>query len=231
MEGFRRHKTVFVSDLLRRNFARTAGPGRWGITVHNFVDLAALQHARGTVAGMHMAEEEQEQRVFIAGKLTPSKGIEPFLRELKPHLPPGMRLAIAGDGHDEARLRREFESDRIRFLGWCTPEVTLRMAAAANAIVVPSVWEDPCPTTVLEGLLLGKPTFALARGGTPELAMYASAPTQLRLHADMRALVQDLVSFGQYPRFQAAAEGLGGADRAVEQLLQLYRLPPGRLFD
>ena len=37
-QAFQRHKTIFVSDMLRRNFARVAGPGKWGIVVHNFVD-------------------------------------------------------------------------------------------------------------------------------------------------------------------------------------------------
>jgi glycosyltransferase involved in cell wall biosynthesis len=124
-------------------------------------------------------------------------------------------------------LHAEFESNQIQFLGWCTPEKTLKLAAAANAVVVPSILEESCPTTVLEGLLLGKPTFALALGGTPELDMYAAAPDQLRLHPDMRSLVQDLVSFEPRANYGVVPDGLGGADNAVRQLLDIYRLPPG----
>ena len=39
VEAYRRHKTIFVSDMLRRNFVRVAGPGEWGKVLHNFVDI------------------------------------------------------------------------------------------------------------------------------------------------------------------------------------------------
>jgi glycogen synthase len=226
-EGFRRHKTVFVSDMLQRNFARTLGPGSWGTTVHHFVDTANVKEAREHPESQPVAGEFH---VFAAAKLYPAKGVEPFLRELAPLLLPHMRVTIAGDGPDEARLRAEFGSDQIRFRGWCSAQTTLRIAASANAIVVPSVWEEPFGSTTLEGLLLGKPTFALARGATPELAVYAAAPEQLRLHADMRALVRDLLTFKPRTAFATPPQTLGSVDQAVKKLLRIYRAPPGQLL-
>jgi glycosyltransferase involved in cell wall biosynthesis len=224
-EGYRRHKTVFVSDLLHRNFARAVGPGTWGKVIHNFIDSQAVERARQAAS---LRQRSPHLNVFIAGKLTASKGIEPFLRELAPRIPANMRVAIAGDGDSAARLKKEFEGEQIRFLGWCSPEATMENAASADAIVVPSVWEDPCPSTIFEGLLLGKPTFALARGGAPELSMYA-APGQLHLHADMKSLVNDLVSESEYHSYPQPEPGLGGVDRAVDELMQVYKLPPGSL--
>lgn len=223
-ESFRLHKTVFVSDLLARNFARCAGPGPWGTTVHNFVDRTALEKIRHAAS---LLPPRKGFHVFIAAKLYPAKGVEQFLHALAPRLPEGMHVTIAGDGPDEKRMREQFAGDRIEFLGWCDPDKTLKLASVANAIVVPSVWEEPCATTVLEGLFLGKPTFALRRGGTPELSVYASEPGQLRLHDDMPSLVSDLVAFDPETRFGFAAEGLGCADTAARQLLDIYRSPPG----
>jgi glycogen(starch) synthase len=223
-DSFRCHKTVFVSDLLRRNFARAAGPGNWGAVVHNFVDTAALHKAHDAAASLVSPDEFH---VFIAAKLYAAKGIGLFLRELAPLMRTDMRISIAGDGIDEMRLRAEFESDRIRFLGWCTPGTTLKMAASANAIVVPSVLEESFGATTLEGLMLGKPTFALARGGTPELAIYAASPDQLRLHPDMSSLVRDLVSYSGPSDFGLAREEMASADRAVRELVRIYRLPAG----
>lgn len=227
-EGFRRHKTIFVSNMLRQNYSRTMGPGPWGAVVHNFVDVAKLQEARNLT---EPALPGNEVRVFIAGKFYSAKGIEPFLRELVPRLPENMRVTLAGDGIDEERLRAEFEGPQIRFLGWCSSEETLKMAARAHAIVVPSVWEDPCPTTIFEGLLLGKMTFALERGGTPELAIYAAAPSQLRLHSDMQSLVTDLVSLNADTSFSPPSQIAGSSDFAAEKLVRIYRQPPGRLTD
>jgi glycogen synthase len=220
-EGFRRHKTVFVSDMLARNFARSMGEEPWGATVHNFADRAQLESARAAAAALPRSSMFQ---VFIAAKLYPAKGVEQFLRAFAPLLRPDIQLTIAGDGPDEARLRAEFESAQIRFLGWCAPARTIELAAASDAVVVPSVWEEPCATTVLEGLFLGKPTFALARGGTPELAIYAS-PHQLRLYADMEALARDLAVQEAGIRFEPAPDGAGGAEQAVRKLLHIYQSP------
>jgi len=223
-ESFRAHKTVFVSDLLSRNFARTAGPGPWGKTVHNFVDRSALEKVRRAAA---LLPVRKGFHVFIAAKLYPAKGVAQFLKALAPRLPPDMHVTIAGDGPDEKAMREQFACDQIEFLGWCDPDKTLKLASVASAIVVPSVWEEPCATTVLEGLFLGKPTFALKRGGTPELDVYAAAPGQLRLHDDMDSLVADLIGFDPQTRFGFASEGLGCASRAAQQLLEIYRSPPG----
>lgn len=222
-ESFSKHKTIFVSDMLHRNLQRTLGPGPWGTTVHNFADRAELEKMRKAAALMPRPEGFQ---VFIAAKLNPTKGVEPFLRALAPRIPPHMKLSIAGDGPDELRLRKEFESDQIRFLGWCSPEKTLSLAASSHAVIVPSVWEEPCATTVLEGLFLGKATFALRLGGTPELVAYAASPEQLRLHGDIDSLVTDLISFDPGITFGFAPEGLGSADLAAQELLKIYRLPP-----
>lgn len=139
-----------------------------------------------------------------------------------------MHITIAGDGPDAERFKAEFRSEQITFLGWCTPETTLRMTATADIIVVPSVWEEPCATTVLEGLLFGKPTFALELGGTPELAVYSSYPDQLRLHPDMSSLVRDLVSFR--PHSVLPVDHINNAacvDHALSKVVNIYSTPPG----
>jgi glycosyltransferase involved in cell wall biosynthesis len=217
--GFQRHKTVFVSDMLHRNLQRTLGPAKWGVVVHNFTDLRAIEKARTNA----IAPPASEYHIFVAAKLYPAKGVELFLKHVASRLQPGMVLTIAGDGGDEARLRAEFESAQIRFLGWRTPEQTLAGAAAAHAVVVPSVWEEPCASTILEGLSLGKPVFALALGGTPELSMYGATDDQLRLHGSMAALVEDLVTNMPRPHARAARPPRTGAEHVVRQLLDIYR--------
>lgn len=224
--GFGRHKTVFVSDMLLNNLKRTLGKGDWGTTVHNFTDRSALERIRDAAA---LLPPPNGLHVFIAAKLYPAKGVEPFLRALAPRMPAHIQVTIAGDGPDEPRLREAFEGNQIQFLGWCSPDRTLQLASAASVIVVPSVWEEPCATTVLEGLFLGKATFALHRGGTPELSVYAASPDQLRLHASMESLVDDLVAFDPRTRFGFAEDGMGSADRAAVKLLEIYQSPPGRL--
>lgn len=225
-ESFRRHKTVFVSDMLQRNICRTLGPGPWGTTVHHFIDAQMLRDARRLAAEKNRGGARAPVQVFIAAKLYAAKGVAAFLHEFS-RFETDIRITIAGEGPDEARLRSEFANSRIRFLGWCTPEQTLQHMAMADAVVMPSLWEEPFGSTTLEGLLLGKPIFALERGGTPELAAYACSQDQLRLYPDMRSLVNALASFAPDTAYDLAPEGLGSADWAVPRILALYRLPPG----
>ncbi len=224
-EGFIRHKTVFVSDMLHRNLQRTLGARQWGTVIHHFVDTEAIRYARETAA--QTPRTDARFHIVVAGKLYKVKGIEAFLRDAVPLLRPDMRITVVGDGNDGPQLRKEFESKQVHFTGWCTVEKTLELVASADAVIVPSLWEEPFGATTLEGLLLGKPVFALAHGATPEQAAYASAADQLRLHPDMPSLVQDLLKYETRPPYPAQPHGTGGPDRAVQQLLALYSMPPG----
>lgn len=226
--AFRTHKTVFVSDMLKRNFTRTMGNEPWGVTIHNFIDRGKIEHARRTA---RKSENTGEIRLFFSGKIARAKGIEALLNELTPRMPANMSVTIAGDGADEARLRKQYANDsRIRFAGWCTPEQTLEMAASAHAILVPSIWEEPSGTTILEGIMLGKPVFALARGGTPELAAYAGDPKQLKLFPDMRSLAESLTSFRPDEAYPLPPIEPASSDRAAQKLIEIYRLPSGPVF-
>ncbi len=224
-QGFLRHKTVFVSDFLQRNLQRSFGPGTWGVTVHNFIDVVALQSAQSSVAPPAASGPLQ---VFVAAKLYPAKGVGSLLTALdRLQAQHTLQLDIAGDGSEEAMLREQYSW--AHFHGWQSGEQTLRLAARAHAIVVPSVCEEACASTVLEALMLGKTVFALRLGGTPELARYASAPDQLRLFDDMESLASALQSFVPRADLQLAPGRHADARTAARQLLGLYQLPAGPL--
>ncbi|MGZ4959250.1 MAG: glycosyltransferase family 4 protein [Methylomonas sp.] len=225
-EAFKRHKTIFVSEMLKRHFARMSGEYEWGAVVNHFVDLEKLRQALKIKASPINADN-QNLKVFVAGKLYPPKGIEVLLQTLVPLLPEHMQLTIAGDGPDEARLRQQFESDRITFLGWCDSSAVLNHAAASDVILVPSVCEEAFGATILEGLLLGKPTFALARSVTPEMQGYQQYQGQLHLHPEMDSLVREVVSFQPQPHNNQISDGRGGVENIVQRLLEIYCAPAG----
>ncbi len=228
-QGFLKHKTVFVSDFLRTNLRRSFGPGDWGVTVHNFIDANAIRAAREAVEPPEPAGPLQ---VFIAAKLYPAKGVGALLEAidaLGPRVRKSIQLRIAGDGSDEASLRTRFPW--AEFLGWQSGDAVLRHAARAHAVVVPSVCEEACASTVLEALMLGKTVFALRQGGTPELAIYAATPTQLRLFDDMLSLAAALLMSRPSDEAVPKREPAFSADaaQAASRLLDLYRRPPGPL--
>ncbi len=220
--GFSRHKTVFVSDMLRRNLSRSFGEYRWGTTVHNFIDTAQVHSARNSV---RTSLPDPRLQVFIAAKLYPAKGISALLAHLGPHLGSRIAMDIAGDGEQEARLRQRYP--QVNFHGWQSIESTLQLAARSQVIVVPSLCEEACSSTVLEGLLLGKTVFALHCGGTPELSIYASRPDQLRLHHNLETLAEALLNYTPGKEISVSPHAPADALHAAGRLLALYSLPPG----
>ncbi len=222
--GYTRHKTVFVSDFLQQNLTRCFGRTHWGVTVHNFIDTDALRWLEPA-----RLDASLPLRIVITAKLYPPKGVERFIEVLHARAPsaPGrdLQLEVAGDGSDEARLRSRFP--QVYFHGWQDAQQTLRLAAHAHALVVPSVCEEACASTVLEGLALGKTVFALRLGGTPELARYALGPDQLRLHDTMEALVDALLAFRARPDYQGKPAHRSDPAQAAGRLLALYQLPAG----
>lgn len=164
-------------------------------------------------------------RVFIAAKLYPAKGVSALLALLEPQLGHRIIMDIAGDGEEEAMLRQRYR--QVSFHGWQSMEETLKLAMRAQVIVVPSVCEEACSTTVLEGLLLGKTVFALRRGGTPELEIYASRPDQLRLYEHLEDLASALLDFTPRADCVVSPQAPADASHAAGRLLALYSLPPG----
>jgi glycogen(starch) synthase len=112
----------------------------------------------------------------------------------------------------------------VRFLGWQDYGAAIALSARAHLCVVPSVCEEACSTTVLEALALGRPCVALARGGTPELAVYQSWEGQLQLAPTMPDLAARVLALLAHPARGAASAPAFGADAALAlpRLLDFY---------
>lgn len=187
--AFRRHKVIFVSQCLRTNAERTLGalPVATASISHNFVDAQNLQQ----VVGASKTHGEHPD-LFIATRIDAAKGVDAFINAFAASQAHRRRVTIAGDGPLLDKLRVSKPTPSIHFLGWQPYHATVSMAAEAATIIVPSVCEESCATTVLEGLALGRPVLALKRGGTPELKTYERYPDQLRLFDSMAELVAAL---------------------------------------
>ena len=183
--NFESRKVIFVSDFLRRQFVR-AVPGvdlRNTRVIHNFVSLHRLREAS------HHVDSVRPGQVLLAARLDESKGVGAFLEAFVALLRPGQQVLVVGDGPQGPALRQRYSDVAdLRFLGWLSNAEVLALTRMSHVCVVPSVWQEPCATTILEPLVLGRPTFALHRGGSPELHRYQRYSGQLRLEPDIAAL-------------------------------------------
>lgn len=213
--AFARHKTIFVSDFLRAAFQRhvpQADPRKFHV-IHNFIDARMLPPP----------QPGDPRHILFVGRIDAAKGVKALLDELARLDTREIRFDLIGDGPGRAACETRHAAPNVRFHGWKLQAEALAATARAGRIVVPSICEESCGTTVLEGLALGKPVYALARGGTPELKRYEHWRGQLHLFADMaalaRALLDDAPTGGRVPD-----PGCFGADveSIVPQILKVY---------
>ena len=128
--------------------------------------------------------ERDEIVLLYVGRITPEKGLH-HLAEVcklirKNLCDRRVILLIAGPigqfdsskASDAAYFRyvqklfHKYELD-VKYVGYTTH--IARIYAMADLVVVPSLWQDPCPSTVLEALASCKPVVAYSVGGIPEI--------------------------------------------------------------
>ena len=220
-KNFSARKTIFVSDFLRRQFLRAVPDADLRLTrvVHNFVDLARLRR-------VVEAAPIQSGTLLLVGRMDEAKGFGAFLEAFVPLLTADQQVLIIGDGPERAALERRHACPAVRFLGWRSYDEVLASTRCAHVCVVPSVWEEAFGTTTLEAMLLGRPTLALARGGTPELVVYERYAGQLQLAADVAGLARLAALALAVPAMEMPLPqgSLSDVTRALPAVLDCYRV-------
>ena len=133
-------------------------------------------------------------RFGFIGRLDPLKGVA-LLLQAAANLPRDrISVFIAGRGTVayEAHLRETYAAANVRFLGFVEsrtffPEI--------DVLVVPSLWEDPCPLVVIEAMSHGVPVIGARGGGISEIVDHGRtgflfpAGDAMALRAIMRRLL------------------------------------------
>ena len=108
---------------------------------------------------------------FYFGRLSKEKGILNLVEAIKDI--PDSKLLIAGDGPEreniEAYIEKHNLGDRITLLGYQNQDNIREYIRNSRFIVVPSIWYENCPYSILETLEIGKPVIGSRIGGIPEL--------------------------------------------------------------
>ena len=100
------------------------------------------------------------------GRLTTEKGIDTLLRAAA-SLP--FRLKIIGGGPLTDVCRQQYPQDHIEFLGRMSPAELYPVVRKARFVVLPSIWYENNPFSLIEALCMGTPVLGARIGGIPEL--------------------------------------------------------------
>ncbi len=105
------------------------------------------------------------------GRLSKEKGILNLINAFK-DCNKGL-LYIAGEGPEketiEDIIKKNKLEDRVKLLGFLNKEQMTEVTRKCKFVVVPSIWYENCPYSVLETLAIGKPVIGANIGGIPEL--------------------------------------------------------------
>lgn len=174
-----------VSEYIRnqaiRNFPEHASRIH---TILNATDPAVFKpygdDARRQLADL-LAFDPGRQYMLYVGRLTPVKGVHVLIEafRLVHQKMPETTLIIAGSAFFGGAARTAYErklaelaaeaSQAIVFTGFIAHEKLKYLYSAADLLIVPSIWQDPCPLVVLEGMASGTCVIASSVGGVPEI--------------------------------------------------------------
>lgn len=129
--------------------------------LHNFILLEDYQ-----------VETQDEGYLLYIGRLSKEKGIFDLVKAMKDNKE---KLLIAGSGPEKEKIdkliKEEKLTKRVKLLGQLKPTEVKEYVRKAHVVVVPSVWYENCPYSVLETIAIGKPIIGADIGGIPELVI------------------------------------------------------------
>lgn len=149
-----------------------------------------------------ITENGKSLAIGYFGRLVSDKGVH-FLVDAAKGLPEDIVTHIYGEGPMRDELEGRAAESQIRFHGF-VPEIADAMSAV-DVVVVPSVWAEAFPFSVLEAMSLGKPVIATRRGGLPEMVRHGA--TGLLVEPEDALALRGAIEHLSVNRLEAAAFG------------------------
>lgn len=209
---------IALTEFARQTFIRGGLPAEKIVVKPNFV---SPDPGMGSGTGVY---------ALFVGRLSPEKGLNVLLDAWEKH---GLKvpLKIIGDGPDAARTEMVSQHNpHIEWLGRRDNSEVLEWAKQARVLVMPSIWYEGFPMTLVESYACGTPVIASDIGSLHELV--DPGRTGLRFRpgdsADLAAQVERI--FRDDAEWQTMRQGAREeylskytAERNYTQLMDIYQ--------
>jgi glycosyltransferase involved in cell wall biosynthesis len=191
---------------------------------------------------MPEAEPEPSGRLRAAylGTWIPSKGVDVLLEAFRGLDPERAVLDVHGyalpfdgvEGYEESLRALAEGAPHIRLHERYEPEDTPRLLAAADVLVVPSIWYENSPLTVHEAFLAGVPAIVSGHGGMAELVRGGGGLTfrpgdAASLRRVLQRVIDDRGLLARLRRELPAVKSLEADDAGIEALYAEIGAPAG----
>lgn len=215
-------KILTVSDYIKKK-ASALFPIDKIQTVHNGIDLNRFSPKKSsTVCRKEIGFSDDDFIMIYSGRINKEKGVSELIDAillLKDF--PKIKLMVIGgtffgNTYNEDEFIRSLKNrankikEKIVFTGFIPYEKIPDYLQLADIAVIPSIWNDPFPTTELEAQAMGLPIITTVRGGIPE---EVSEDNAILLETDehfVNNLAETILDLYQHPqkRKQMAASSL-----------------------
>lgn len=153
---------ITPSEFYRTKFLEDGTNPKHVEAIHNFI-----------IASDYDVKTEVGDYALYFGRLSKEKGINNLI-EAFAKCDEG-KLYIAGEGPEKENIEQFIKDNkltkRVKLLGFLNKEQMTEQVRKARFIVVPSIWYENCPYSVMETLATGKPVIGANIAGIPELVI------------------------------------------------------------
>ena len=227
---------TFPRRWLCRRAARNVGPSRHIARRGALPNTEVISHGVPPPAVLPVYVRNHGEPVCFAyvGRLVIEKGVPVLLQAACQLAQKGLdfRVRILGDGPERHNLENASHQlglgNRVEFLGSVPMERVPEALGRADAIVMPSVWEDVAPLVAIEQMMRGKLVIASDIGGLGEEIADAGltfpAGDVTALANCLKRVVErpeTVAEFGKAARTRALE--LFNSDRMVQGHVSIYR--------
>ncbi len=141
--------------------------------LYNFLSDEWLNKFVETHRGASVHDRGDDKYILYFGRLSKEKGIDTVLEALQNIKSKNIKFLIAGSGPAEKEIRNKISElnlfDQVSLLGFKSDQELSELITNAKAIMMPSLWSENMPYSLLETLVMGKIVIASQVGGMPEL--------------------------------------------------------------
>ncbi|SPY20277.1 putative glycosyltransferase protein [Paenibacillus polymyxa] len=173
--------------------------------------------------------DPNDRYLLFVGRISAEKGVRNLLQawsQLEDR--GGLRLVIIGDGPQKAELAAAYSQEDIRFLGKQDGDTVLDCMSRAMYVMVPSIWYEGFPMTIVESYSVGTPVLCSRIGALEEVVEDGVTGFHFQ-HDDLeniKTVIRRAVAYENYAAMrQKVAENYAAhytEEVNVKQLLAIY---------
>ena len=175
-------KILTVSQYIKQQ-VDSIGNSSKSIVCYNGIDIDKFERTKESKDSIrsNLGFDKKDFIVVFTGRIIQEKGVRELIdaysliseyKQIKILIIGGIFFGNDLDETDyskQIRLKANNYKENIIFTGYVSYDQIPMYLSCSDLYIIPSLWEDPCPLSCIEGMASGLPLIVTRSGGIPEL--------------------------------------------------------------